>query len=181
VEDLQNEKVDLFVTSDLQEAAKGQLSWRVTTVAGDTVASGKSRIDVAPLKSTNCGSVSLSKLLRKWQARDLLVWLSLDMGEKTVSENLVLLARPKHLELEQPTFQREIQALGDGTVSVRLSTDRPALWTWVELSAGDARVSDNFFDLAPGKAKEITVIPEKAMSAKDLEKRLKVRSLAEMY
>ena len=94
----------------------------------------------------------LAKLLRDRNPRDLVVWLALEVAGETVSDNQVLLARPKHMDLERPTISTQVRALSGGAFAVRMKADKPALWTWLELGNTDARYSDNFFALMPGTA-----------------------------
>ena len=149
----------VHVTSDLVEPASGRVSWRVTTVAGESVASGGIGVRIQPGKSTQCATVRLAKLLRDRNPRDLVVWLALEVAGETVSDNQVLFARPKHMDLERPTISTQVRALSGGAFAVRMKADKPALWTWLELGNTDARYSDNFFALVPGTAKEVTVNP----------------------
>jgi beta-mannosidase len=181
VEDLKKGTVFIFVTNDLDRIAEGALSWRVTSPAGMTLSCGKARVRVAPRKSMSCGTVRLSELLRKRKPHELLLWLDLEIGGSAASENLVLLARPKHIDLEQAAIRRNVKPLRDGSFSVSLTTDKPALWTWLELADTDAKVSDNFFSLSPGRAKEVVVRPAKPISAETFVRKLTVRSLVDTY
>jgi beta-mannosidase len=61
------------------------------------------------------------------------------------------------------------------TVSAR----RPALWVCLELAGADARFSDNYFHLRPGKPAEIVVTPAKPMTAEQVRKALRAQSLVD--
>ena len=112
--------------------------------------------------------------------RDLLVWLGLERGGAEVSSNLVLFARPKHLELGDPGITARSTADGDAW-RVELTSRRPALWAWIELDGADARCSDNFVNLRPGRPEVIRVAPHDRMSPKDFRRRLRVSSLVDTY
>ena len=95
VEDLKGEKVEMFVTSDLPEIAKGQVSWKVTDVSGKALAFGKVQVEIPARKSISCGNIVLTNTLKTRKPHELIVFLSLDMGRKTVSDNVVLLAKDR--------------------------------------------------------------------------------------
>ena len=69
---------------------------------------------------------------------------------------------------------------GDG-YRVELSTAYPALWAWVELADTDARCSDNYVNLRPGRPAVIRVEPAERLSPGPFRRRLKVSSLVDTY
>jgi len=107
-------------------------------------------------------------------------WLGLERRGVEVSSNLVLFARPKHLELQDPGIQARSTPDGDG-FRVELSAVHPALWAWIELDGMDARCSDNFVHLCPGRPVDVRVVPASRLSARDFGKRLKAASLYDTY
>ena len=94
----------------------------------------------------------------------LLVWLDLYVGEARVSDNLVLFARPKHMDLTPPEFSVDVTPVDAGRAfDVTVRADRPALYVWLELDG--ARFGDNFFDLRPGRARTVRVTTAAPVSA----------------
>ena len=87
----------------------------------------------------------------------LLVWLVLRVNGEVVSDNLVTFAPPKHLELPGPVIRLDIRPRPDGAWNVTLTSDKPALWVWLEHEQGPIHASDNFFHLRPGQVKHIVV------------------------
>jgi len=69
----------------------------------------------------------------------------------------------------------------DGSFRVSLKAKRPALWCWLELAGVDARYSDNFVHLRPGRTVAVTVTPAGPMEKKTFEQALKVRSLVDTF
>ena len=122
----------------------------------------------------------MSKSIKEYGIRNLMVWLDLSINGKSVSTNFVTFARPKHLELCPPEIKVEIsRTKGDAVVT--LTSKAPALWTWLELTGIDARFSDNFFHLRPGKSINITISTDKPLSVAELRKCLRIRSLIDTY
>lgn len=92
-----------------------------------------------------------------------------------VAENMITWVRPKHLNLQSPTIGKTIGQDEDGLTYVELTTDQPALWTWIELENDpDVRWSDNFFHLFPDHPKRIYL---RSSTDSDLEESVIVHSL----
>ena len=66
-------------------------------------------------------------------------------------------------------------ALGDA------KSQKPALWTWLELENADAKFSDNFVHVMPDSPRTIFVEPASPLSKDDFSKQLLVRSLFNTY
>ena len=109
------------------------------------------------------------------------MWLKLDVGGQTVSENLVTLAYPRELDLLDPALSAEVAEKGPGEFAVTLRAAIPALWTWLELDGIDARFSDNFVHVGAAVPVTITVRPAVPMTNDAVRRTLKVRSLYDTY
>jgi beta-mannosidase len=186
VEDLDAGTVELHVTSDQLDDCLGEVHWLLTTVSGETVSGGHIDVHIHARKNILVKTLDLHPHLGACGPRGLLLWLELVVNGALVSENLVLLARPKHLELGGGELRREpvervgIREVGQGCYDVTLEAERPALWVWLELEGYEARFSDNFFHLRPGKPVEVRIEggPD---SVELLRQALRVRSLVDTY
>ena len=105
-------------------------------------------------------------------------------------EAFYLPVAPKHCTLEGAHVQIEIsQAPAEGAAfSVRVHTDRPALYVWLATSDPRLRFSDNCFFLMPDRPRQLTVDrvdrgaePAEALSRAWLEENLTIRHLRETY
>jgi len=181
VEDLDRGTVDLHVTSDRMTACNGRVSWTLTDTAGKTVAEGGKTVRIAPRASARVETLKLRSYFDARGPRDLLLWLELAVGQMCASTNLVHFARPKRLELGEAGITTKVRPATDGAFVVTVRAKRPALWTWLELTGVDARWSENFFHLRPGEAVRVLVAPAKVMTADQLARKLKVRSLIDTY
>ena len=127
-------------------------------------------------------TLKLADLVAKHSVRDLMVWLELSVTGQKKSTNLVTFARPKHLELAaKPGITTQVSAGKDGGFTVTLKTKQVAMWVWLELDGVDAKCSDNFLHLRPGRTLTLTVTPARKLSSGELRKRLRVRSLVDTY
>ncbi|HEY3415361.1 MAG TPA: glycoside hydrolase family 2 protein, partial [Armatimonadota bacterium] len=179
VEDAKTGQVDVHVTSDLLEAKAVDFRWKLFNVQGTLLAEDGRSLTAPALANTLVETVDLSAYLQQAGPRDLLLHLALQAEGETVSSNLVLFARPKHLELAEPGITATVRAAGEGCWEILLGTEKPALWVWLELA--DARFSDNFFHLLPGMVKRVGVSMAAGLSERDVLEQLRVSSLVDSY
>jgi beta-mannosidase len=181
VEDIERGTVQVYVTSDEGTDQPGQLSWMLSDVSGKTIDSGSCEITVSGRKSQHVETLDLLRQVKAHGSRSVLLWLTLSVGGKVVSTNVVTFARPKHLELSDPAFTANVRQDGQN-FTVSLSVERPALYAWLSLSKLDAQFSDNFFDIAPGQPVEITIsgLPS-GTSLADVQSQLQLNSLIDTY
>jgi beta-mannosidase len=182
VEDLEKGTVQLHVTNDRRHAVAGTAAWCLTDLAGRVLDEDAFAVNAAAGANTPARTLDLKAFIERHGARGLLLWLSLEAAGEAPSRNLVLFARPKHLELEPPRITRRIAAAAQpGSFQVTLSARRPALWVWLELDGADAQISDNFFHLRPGAPVSVTITPDRPLDAGQLRRALHVRSLLDTY
>ena len=182
LEDAKAGTLEVHLTNDLGEPVEGEVTWEVTTVAGERLGVGAMPASMGARATGPIGMLDLRPHLEAHGPRDLMIWLDLRVGGKVVSTNWATFARPKHLELADPRITVDVGEAGaDGGYPVTLSAERPALWAWLELVDGEARFADNFLHLAPGHPAEVTVYPQEPTSAEALRRALRVHSLVDTY
>ena len=172
--------VEVFITNDLLEARHGKLTWEVTDLDGKSLAQETMRVKIPARKSEKVKTLNLQEQIHKLGANGLLTWLKLEVDGKTVSENLVLLALPRELKLPDPKLVTSVDESEKGFL-VTIKSEKPALWTWLELENADARFSDNFVHVMPGSPRRISVQPVSQLNKADFSKMLRVRSLFDTY
>ncbi|MHB0936761.1 MAG: beta-mannosidase [Armatimonadota bacterium] len=173
--------VELHVTSDLQEPKTGTISWELTDLHGAVLVGAELSVEIAPQANLLASTLALKEALRLHGTRNLLLWLVLTVDGKRISTNLVNFARPKHLELPDPGITAAVEEAGGGHYTVTLTTERPALWAWLELEQDEARCSENFVHLRPGHPVVITLTPATPISLERVQGQLRVRSLVDTY
>jgi beta-mannosidase len=180
LENAKNGTAEIFITSDLADATHGKLSWNVTDLNGQSLAQDSMHVKIGGRKSEMVKTLNLQDQVQKQGANGVLTWLKLEVHGKTVSENLVMLALPKEYNLSDPGLSASVDESGDGFL-VTLKSQRPALWTWLELNKLDAKYSDNFVHVTPDLTRTIFVEPASPLGKDDLLKALRVRSLFNTY
>lgn len=182
VEDRGAGTLEVHVTNDTGERVAGEVTWEAMSVTGERLDGGTLPAAVSARATGPVATLDLRALLQACGPRELLVWLELRVGGEVVSTNLATYARPKHLELADPQITLQVEdADADGGYRVRLEAARPALWAWIAFADGEARFSDNFVHVAPGRPTEIVVYPQQPMTVQALRGALRVRSLVDTY
>ena len=172
--------VEVHVTSDLLEAMPGRVSWTVTDGDGRTLRKGAQPVRTPVNGDRKVALLDVGDLVRRHGAPGVLVWLEFAVAGRPPVANLVMLARPKHLDLAgKPGISATVTRGRGAGFCVALTARRPALWTWLELQGADARFSDNFVHLRPGRTVRIRVVPDRALTLRQFRAGLKVRSLVE--
>jgi hypothetical protein len=159
---------------------QGKLTWTVTTAAGDKLRQGSLNVDIPARKSRKVDSLTLQDELKKHGAGDILVWLKLEIGGRTVSDNMVSMVYPKELKLVEPKLTA-VSTEKQRQYTVTLTAAHPALWAWIELDGIDARCSQNFVHVTADRPVEITVSPARPLTQEAFQKALRVRSLYDTY
>jgi len=172
--------VEIHVTSDLLEATDGVATWNLTDTEGNTLDQGLADVHAGSRQNTLVETLDLSGWIESKGSRNLLLWLELEVGGEMVSKNFVNFARPKHLNLVEPKIEVEFGEVDGGKYSVSLTTDSPALWTWLEVEGG-AGFSNNFVHLRPGVYETIIVEPNEEMDVLEFSERLEIRSLTDTF
>jgi beta-mannosidase len=180
VEDPRKGEVLVHVTNDDQKPITATVKWTATDASGNRLALGSRRVRARANADTVVARVNVKSQVDKLGTADVLVWLELAVKNRVVSDNLVYFARPKQMPLRGPEIKTAVTGGRDGSFKVRLSARHVALWTWLE-TGGDARYSDNFVHLRPGRPVTVNVYPARAISRKEFARRLKVHSLTDTF
>jgi beta-mannosidase len=182
VEDVDSGSMEIHVTSDLTVAERGEVRWIATDPEGVRLLSGKVPVDILPGRDLLVKRLNLRELIKNKGSRNILIWLELLSRGKKRSENLVIFARPKHLELPRPRFSLFVSPGKEGKgFLVELSSDRTALWCRLEPTGGDVVFSDNFFHMRPGIKKRVEAVPLKVTTLAAFKKRLRIFSLVDTF
>lgn len=181
LENIEAGTVEVHVTSDLPDEQRGAVRWRVTDLEGQIARDGELEVTIPPCRNTRAATLDLSDSIAQSGGRDALVWLELWINGERVSDNLVLFARPKHLNLLPSEIQSSVRQTGERRFEVDLTASHPALWIWLSTPDGECTYSDNFFHLLPGQPKVVEIVCEQDVTANELNRRLRVQSLVDTY
>ena len=183
VEDAETHSVELHLSSDAGSRRSGTIRWTVVTLDGRQVQSGSRRVAIAAAdgpQSTRVCQVNLAGAVKEVGEENIMLFAELTAGGQVASRTTAALVKPKQMDLGRPRIAVDVAPAGDG-FEVTLTSDRPALWVWLEVAGSDAKLSDNFFHLEPGRSMIVTVRPAAKMTAPQFKRALHVRSLADLH
>jgi len=181
VEDADAARVDLHVSNDRPARIAAEAKWITVTLDGKTIGRGAQRVSLAPGTSRRVVRVSLADAAEKHGWDNVLLFAELFVGGRVASRTMAALVKPKQMELGKPQIDAAVKPAGDGEFRVTLKSDRPALWVYLELQGAEAKMSDNFFHLAPRRAISVTVRPAKQMTPAAFKRAMTIRSLADLH
>ena len=150
-------QVAIHVTNDLPRELEGRVAWSLVAASdGREVAAGRLDVSVGGVASQEVATIDVGEQLAAHGAEQVLMWLNLEVDGEILSRNLVPFARPKQMPLGQPAFDVQVAAQTDDLITLRIESDRPALWCWFDVGQG-AEVLDNYLHVAPGQPVEVRV------------------------
>jgi beta-mannosidase len=176
VPDPQTGRAELYVTSDRQQDVSGELSWCVTTLAGEVLRQDSKQIEIPARTSRQAEALDLAGLVSAHGAANLLIWPEVIVGGRRVAENTLFFVRPLELKLQVPKLDVGTSG-GERQYDVLIDTDVPALWVWADLKNTNATYSDNFLHLRRGRTAEIRVTLDAPMTPFEFRRKLEVRSV----
>ncbi|HJP97848.1 MAG TPA: glycoside hydrolase family 2 protein, partial [Rhodanobacteraceae bacterium] len=132
-------------------------------------------VTLAPLSATRVGTFTDAQLLHAANPRTTFAVFELFVDGNRVSRNLVFFAQPKDLALPVPHIRSRLAKTSDGC-TLTLDSDTLAREVWVSFGGIDAEVSDNAFDILPGRQVALTIRSSATLDA--LRKALKLEDVA---
>ncbi|HME56018.1 MAG TPA: glycoside hydrolase family 2 protein [Candidatus Lokiarchaeia archaeon] len=158
--------VDLWVTNDARDSRQAVLSWTVLHHDGSVLLSGSQDVDVPPCSSIKAITIDTASVNKtEVSANSNILFYSITTsseGQVTVQHGFRLFGNPKDFPLHDPgiswTMERagETRA-GDPVYTFQLASREIALFVHVESDKCDFIASDNFFAMAPGEGRQVSL------------------------
>ncbi len=181
VEDAEKGTMDVHISSDVAKGGPAELAWTLVTPGGEVLARQVEKVRIPSRGAKKVITLDLSDMLAEHGPENLMLLAELHALGEVVSTNYAAFAKPKRIELQDPQIDAKIRSAGGDSWSITLSADKPALWTWLEVTGVDATLSDNFVHLGPGREIEIELTPVRKLTKAELAGKLKIRSLWDTY
>ncbi|HZD30536.1 MAG TPA: glycoside hydrolase family 2 protein [Candidatus Angelobacter sp.] len=174
--------IAVYVVSDKTSPTVATLRVRILGFEGAALSDKSQSLTIAPLASqvyqtipmldvTNMPNADLGKI---FAVTDLLV------DNKVVSSNELFFVPKKDMQLPQAKITSELTpAQAAGTYTLHLAAPMLARSVYVSFGNLDAKPADNYFDLLPGQAVDLTI--SSAASLDDLKTNLRVLSLTDAF
>ena len=167
---------DVSLVSDRTTPVAAQWRLRVMDFSGKVIGQQQAGVTLPPLSSTHVGSFSDAQLLHGADPRATFAIFELQVDGRAVSRNFVFFDQPKNLALPMPKIRIQLESTGDD-YRLTLDSDKLARDVWISFGDVDADVSDNAFDILPGRQVTLTVHSKATLDA--LRKALKVEDVVD--
>jgi beta-mannosidase len=173
------DKIEFWVTSDLNEEISGELSIKVLTFEGDNVCRYASGIEIRPLASQKVLSLRLSKLLDRSVKRENIMIEMKFNSENITHRNFYFLAPFKSLELPESDLSSKVEE--KGSFEITIHAPKTALFVWLDAGNIHGEFSDNCFHMTAGETIKVSFYPKEQATKKDFVKNLSIKHLKETY
>jgi beta-mannosidase len=151
----ENDSIYIHVVSDSLNNIEGELAISLLNFEGKVLKLLNKKVSISANESKRVFTISLKELVGNNDLKQIVWSAVLNNGSKQLAENNYYFSKPKDLALPAATISYDIKKQG-GIYMVTLSATHLA--RYVKLAVGDENIvfSDNYFDLLPGKPKQIT-------------------------
>jgi beta-mannosidase len=173
-------RLSLWLTNDTGQAWAGEARWRLETLAGEPLASGAVAAECAPWASARIAALDLSEQVNEENRRVVVFVCEWREGEARRQMAVAAFVPDKHLRLEEPGIEAEVQANGAGLL-IRLRARSLARFVELALEGAEVVFGDNYFDLPAGREAAITCPLPEGWAVEQARAALRVRSLVESY
>jgi beta-mannosidase len=170
----------IHVTNDGTRPWEGEVRWRLETLAGKALESGRERVTAASLADTLVCTMDFAEKVGETNLRDRIVVCELRHGRSILATSVTPFAPIKHLELRDPGLSAKVARAGNG-LAIDVSARSLALFVELALEGTDAVFSDNCFDLPAGARCRVTAPLPKGWTLARARKALRIRSLRDSY
>lgn len=173
-------QVKLYVVSDRTAPLRAELRVRLLDFDGRALSETTNPVEVAPLISKTYQSLPVNALLQGKDPSKVFLHCELTVGGNVVSSNALFFRPFKDLSLPAPNVATQVSR-ARGATSVTLSTDRLARGVYLSVEGLEGSFADNFFDLLPGREVSVEFRARRSISADELRRRLRVRTLSDAF
>lgn len=176
----EEEKADVFVLNDTMEAVDGEVLFEVQTFAGKTIYTERANVRAEsgahrPVISFRYFKASPDKCV----LRSCFMRATLFVGGEKVSVRTALFDKENKLSLPETRVSVKV-AVQDDIAELTLSSDKFARFVSINTTLTTEPFSDNFFDLAAGERKTVTLRVPNGTTREEVLASLTVTHLAEI-
>ncbi len=174
-----NDRAELYVVNEYPRAFTGRLEWSLLDFVGGRISSGSQTAEVGAVASKRVVTLCFADILNGRKKTEAALEVRLLDGDEVQDRKYWLLVPDKKAALPK-TRVKATCAVEDCTAAVTLTSAAYARYVYVEADGVTAPWSDNFFDIPAGESVTLQVTVPEGMNAAELEKRLRVKNLADV-
>jgi beta-mannosidase len=168
------------IVNDRLEPFEGELICGFGRVSGDQGWVHREPVSVPANAVLEAASKDLADVTPEEHERSLF-WCRLRANHQQIAGNVRFGLPCKHMRLDVPEWDVKVESLAPGRFAVALHSDTFAKGVWLRVEGVEARFSDNYFDVLVGVPVNVEVTTEDRLTADELHRRLRVRSVADLY
>ena len=181
LEDSTKGTVEVHLSNDQARAVQGIARWKMVNLGGAILSEGARAASCPGLTNVLLTTITLEQIKPRPEVNEVLLWLEFLSDDGVRSTNLVLLDRPKKLELRDPGLTFEIHSATDNSFEIFISARQPAPWVWIECEGFDLRLSNNFFAVLPGEIVRVEARASRTISVEQLRAGLRLCDVRGTY
>ncbi len=178
--ELHGRQVALHLSSDRRDPQPATLSWSLQTVDGRILQSASRDLVVLPLASSPVVDLDLTGILAAQDLRRVVFCCELSVEGSPASSQVVPFVPDKHLELEDPCPEIQVEQSGD-RLQVRVKVHSLARFIELRFDRADVVFSDNYFSLPAGSERTVDCPLPPGWTLDQARESLHVRTLFDSY
>ncbi len=155
---IKDEKVDLYVVSDLLKDIEGYLNVSVLDFKGDKISELNIPVTVKSNTSTQIDKIEISQLTKGRSQSELVMDIKLVENDNILSSNIFYFLYPKDLKLPEVKLNVEVSETNEKLI--KIYSDNLAKGVYLNIPDQEVIFSDNYFDILPAEEKQITISGE---------------------
>ncbi|MGE0089527.1 MAG: glycoside hydrolase family 2 protein [Bacteroidales bacterium] len=152
---LQNDTLRIYSVSDSLDSFNAELLLQLIDFKGSLLNKQKINCIINKNTSQQIVEINVNDLLGNKSRNNHLLYLELISDNKILTNRIVYFAKPKDIRLIEPDFSYQINKTDKG-YEVTFTSSNLVKNLYIDLPA-DYSLSDNYFDLIPGRSKKIEV------------------------
>jgi len=172
-------EVHLYTVSDLPDETGAVLRWDLFHLDGRRLRGGRRRVRLRYGEALQQVSLDLARDMARHGRDNIVLRIALDIAGKTISEDGILLTRPRFMPLPKARTRVRLERLDPRRYRITFVSDAYQHRFAFAVSGMDMRASDNWFDLFPHEPKVVDIRLPRPLAEAQLMKRLTWRSLVD--
>jgi beta-mannosidase len=174
---VEDKNLKVYIISDNLVPQRAELAIELADFSGKNLFSKSVSVEIPANKSIIAFDTALSAMIKNRKTNEIVLITTLKNGDQVISENLLYFDSPKNLDLKVPTIQKQVTEIPEG-YKIEMSTDQLAKNVFLKMPF-KGELSENYFDLIPGRTKTIIYTTNKRFS--NILSLFKIISLADTY
>lgn len=171
---LEKDSIRVQIASELPKNSCN-LQIRLKTFDGSVLADHEAALTLVP-GGKEYLRIPITALSGRIDPNENLIEATLHKGREVLAEDIVYFVPPRDLKLPDPQFNYQLK-VAEGGYLLELNAKTLVKEMEIQVDGAQAEISDNFFDLVPGKPRTVFINVEGVKSPSDLLKMLRFRDL----